>query len=150
MKTTLIVLFSAFMLTSKVQAQITKIESQKEVEIGKVGAMGSTTIACTKYGDSLYVFSFRNIKYQTIIEFDSFSFYDKDQAFENLYSIIIEGFEKIPEEDIAIEIPDGTLYLHYVNSMGVTSIQFLYYENGVFSNSAFLTKRQVLKLFGKK
>lgn len=132
-------------------AQIKQIKTEESVEIGKYAPMGMKSIVCQKTGDT-FTFLYKDLTYQHISEWKSFSFLDIDNAFENLYQIVMDGLENIPEEDVLIELPDDMVYFHFVKSMGIPSVQFRHAvgKSDVIGTSSYLTKKQVQKLFGKR
>ena len=88
----------------------------------------------------------------------SFSIIDIDDAFENLYSIIMENLETVPDEDLTFTVKDGdSLTLKFASQMGVSSVKLLLQERkdvelGTLVDSGFsapMTKKQISKLFGK-
>lgn len=82
----------------------------------------------------------------------SFSFKNQNNDLENLYTTIINGFDNVPASDIALELPNDIVYLHFEKNMGVVSFQFKQSPSKDLSDtskSVYLTKKKVLKLFGK-
>lgn len=141
-----------FLVMSLAHSQI-KVKESKQVfeplEIGKVGSLGGYHFLCTKL-DNTYTISFRDLNYTQIEVYKSFHFEDIDNAFNNLYTIIMDGLENPPEDDILLELPDGTLKIKFVTALGMVNANMSYMENGVSGTSAWLTKRKTRKLFGKK
>ncbi|AOR28952.1 hypothetical protein FORMB_19220 [Formosa sp. Hel1_33_131] len=130
-------------------AQIKKIEVTKPTRIGKVGNFAVTEFFCEK-ANNTYRFTFRDINYTHLTEYKSFEFDDIDNAFENLYNLIIEGFNKPPKDDVFIELPEGVLKLHFIKAVGIVNMNMDFSKNGISGLSGWLTKRKVIKLFGKK
>lgn len=128
-----------------VNGQITIIDTPESVKIGEVPG-----IKITKQKNT-YTITYENIKYQQITDFKSFSFVDTDNAFDNLYQMIINGFNETPKSDIMLELPNDIVWLHFEKLLGVVSFQFSQSVNktDVFAFSRYLTKKQVQKLFGK-
>lgn len=125
--------------------QIKVIETPTTETIGKLQG-----IKIEKTGNIYYI-TYDNLKYLNITDIKSFSFEDVDNAFENLYQMIIKGFDEVPEKDIMIDLPNDIIWLHFEKNMGIVSFQF--YQNvnktDVVAYSRYLTKKQVQKLFGK-
>lgn len=147
-----ILLFVILCCTSFANAQIKVIDCDK---IGVVKALMTTAIEmkkCNIEGNTQYIIHYRDITEQHIGEWNAFAFLDIDNAFENLYNMIMDGFENPPKEDIGIDLPDCRIYLHFEKNMGITSFQFLHFptpSSKIIGQSTYLTKRQVKKLFGK-
>lgn len=139
-----IILF--FMLSvSFVNGQITMIDTPEVIKIGEVSG-----IKITKQNNT-YTITYENIKYQQITDLKRFSFVDTDNAFDNLYQMIINGFNENPKSDIMLELPNDIVWLHFVKYLGVVTFQFYQSVNKteVIAFSRYLTKKQVQKLFGK-
>lgn len=133
------------------QAQISKVETTEPEEIGKIYPMGQLIIKCEKYDDT-YVFTYKDWKFKLLNEFKSFSFVDKDDAFEELYQMIQNGFKEMPDEDIMLELPDGYLWLSFKKVMFVKQITFSHAvdkNSKIIGFSRGLTNRDINKLFGK-
>lgn len=147
-----LLIISILFITSSAFAQISKVETTKAEEIGKIAPMGQFIIDCQKRGDT-YTFMYKDWKFQHLDEYKQFSFKDEDNAFENLYEMIMKGFEDMPEEDIMLEIPEGYLWLKFDKVMGVKQLSFGHSvdkSGSVIGYSRQLTKKNVEKLFGKK
>ncbi|WP_051364391.1 hypothetical protein [Flavobacterium limnosediminis] len=133
-------------------SQIKTVETEKLIEIGKVGALGSKSVWIEK-SENKYLFSYNDIKFQQITNIKSFAFQNLDNDFEKLYDKIMNGFNEIPSEDIMLELPNDIIWLHYEKNMGIISFQFRHAVNKnseVIGFSQFMTKKQIAKLFGKK
>ncbi len=128
-----------------VNGQITIIDTPEVIKIGEVSG-----IKITKQNNT-YTITYENIKYQQITDLKRFSFVDTDNAFDNLYQMIINGFNENPKSDIMLELPNDIVWLHFVKYLGVVSFQFSQSVNKteVIAFSRYLTKKQVQKLFGK-
>ncbi len=138
-------------ITTSAFSQIKQVKDVKPTTIGKIGSFGKISIDCTKLGDE-YTFTYNNIKFQHIDDYKSFSFKDKDDAFNSLYEIIMKGLKDPPKEDIKLKLPNDIVYLHFIKSFGVANFQFIHHVNksNVIGVSCWLTKKKVMRLFGKK
>jgi|AntRauTorckE5430_2_1112549.scaffolds.fasta_scaffold22483_2 hypothetical protein len=139
-------------ITSSAFAQISKVETTKAEEIGKIAPMGQFIIDCQKRGDT-YTIMYKDWKFQHLDEYKQFSFKDEDDAFENLYQMIMDGFDNMPKEDIMLELPDGYLWLKFHKVMWVKQVSFGHSvdkSGSVIGYSRDLTKNNVQTLFGKK
>lgn len=146
-----IILITTFLLSSFGFSQIKVVETSKPIEIGKIAPMGSFLISIEKVDDT-YNISYRDMKFLQLTEIKSFSF-KNDSAFEDLYSMIIKGFETMPKDDIMLELGNDIVWLHYEKSFGVPVFRFGHAVDknaDVIGFSQLLSKKQVMKLFGKK
>ena len=134
-----------------IHSQISRVTEEQPILIGKAGGfIGKFDIKCEKYSrDSTYVFTYRDINYRKLEVFKSFEFKDVDNAFNDFYKVLIDGFKKKPKEDIVFEIPEGYVKLHFVKAIGITNVNIASSKNGVSGVSGWLSKRKVKKLFGK-
>lgn len=124
-----------------------KVSKDKTEEVGKVGALGTVWIKCSKSGNG-YIFTYRDTKFKQLTEYKSFSFLDVDNAFDDFYSAIMHVLET--KEELRIEIPDGIIFLQPLTAMGSTNVSIGHFNSaGVLGTSQYLTKKQVNKLFGK-
>lgn len=144
-----IITVAMLLIMSVAHSQIKVTQEFKPLEIGKVGSFGAKQFLCTKLDDT-YTITFRDINFSHLEEYKSFQFEDIDNAFENLYTIIMDGLENIPEDGIFMELPNGDLKLNFIKTMGVANANMTYTENGISGTSGWITKRQTIKLFGKK
>ena len=143
-------LIALFIVTlSNAQMKVSTVE--KPEEIGKVGAgMGIWFGRLEKYSDGNYILSYKDFKFQQIEEWKSFPLIASDA--DGLYNLIIENFEKMPSEDIKVELPNDILLINYKKSFGipVATIYHAVNKNSeVMGVSQSFTKKQITKLFGK-
>ncbi len=144
------VLFNFFFVLNSF-AQINVVDVAKPISIGKVGNIAATFIYMDKE-DSVYTITYQDIKFQHLTEFKSFSFKDINNDFDKLYKIIIDGLDNPPKEDIMLELPNDIVWLHFQKSLGVVNVRFSSAVNknpNIIGVSIYMTKKQVLKLFGK-
>jgi len=148
-KAILILMLMSFGICSA-QMKVSTVE--KPEEIGKVGAgMGIWFGRLEKYSDGNYILSYKDFKFQQIEEWKSFSLIATDV--EGLYKLIIENFEKMPSEDIKVELPNDILFINYKKSFGIPIVTIFHYVNKnpkIVGVSQSFTKKQINKLFGKK
>jgi hypothetical protein len=149
--------------------QIKKIENTTtQKEIGKLdNILGVMKIIEYDRENSVeYKIFFRNLKYMELNEYSEFSFYETGNDFDNLYSMIIEGFDfedkgvlykhalnyKIYNEIILDIGSDRRVFLMYgKKGFAPITFKFLYKdEYETESWSQWLNKKQINKLFGKK
>lgn len=121
----------------------------KTLNVSQVKKIGSVQFLDLNQNNDEITFSYLDLLTN---EKKKFSFLNKNNDLENLYTAIISGFDNIPTSDIALELPNDIVYLHFEKSMGVVNFQFLHAPNkdlSVISKSVYLTKKKILKLFGK-
>lgn len=143
MKKTFLILFIILFSTS-VFSQIKRVVSNSET-IGKV-----QHISCEKE-DNIYTIIYNNHKFTQIDDFKSFSLSEQD--FNDLFDIIMQGFKDNPKEEIKLETPNDVLFLKFTKTMGVVSLRITHFANKnpeIAGLTRYLTKKQTLKLFGKK
>jgi hypothetical protein len=133
-------------------SQLNVVPVEKAIEIGKIAPMGMFIISMEKTKDT-YTVTYRDYKFIQITEIKSFSFKDENNAFEDLYAMIIKGFDTMPEEDTMLELGGKHVWLHYEKSMGFPVFRFAHAVDAnanVIGFSQLLSKKQVIKLFSKK
>ena len=147
----LLLLISIVAMSQICFSQISVVKTPKSEIIGKIAPMGQLHISCEKIADT-YNFIYFDTKFKQLAEFKSFSFKDEDNAFENLYSMIMEGLQNPPKEDILIELPDDMIWLSFTKVMGVSNFRFIHSVNkipDILGISIWMTKKKVQKVFGK-
>ena len=121
--------------------------------IGEVKNIGAYVASCKQFinapGDTSYAIYFNNIKYKTIVDIQYFSFKETGGDFDKLYNLIDNAFQNKEKKNIEIPLEKGILTLSFTKALGVMSMQFMWYSNGVLSYSSYLTSKQCKKLFGK-
>lgn len=128
-------------------SQIKVSKPAKPTLIGQVAPMGVLSIKCEKQGD-LVIFTYRDAQYSQIIEFKNFSFLDVDGALDNFYEAVISVIES--KEELEIELPNSTIYIKPGNILGIPSVSFSHFEDGVSGFSHDIARKHVDKLFNKK
>lgn len=132
-------------------AQLDIVKTEKPIEIGKITNLGQLSIECEKYGEE-YVFTYQDVKFQQLTDYKSFTL-KNEQAFDDLYNLILENWEDPPKEDIMIKLDNGYLWVKFARALGTTNVGFAHAmdENAdVIGISTWLTKRRLNKLFGKR
>ncbi|SFC77344.1 hypothetical protein [Flavobacterium phragmitis] len=131
-------------------AQVKVLET---VPVEKLGKVNNNYIQ--KVGDEYTV-------YYTIIQTDEdssnlrkFSFKNIDNAYNNLYNIIVGGFNATPLYDIKLELPNNYIWLHYTGNVvpDKATVQFMVSskERDADTNNVSepFVKDQISKLFQK-
>lgn len=144
----MLILVSLVMKVSK--AQITQVENKASFEkVGEVKMVKRTWVILSK-SDQTYMVSYQDTDYTQIVKLDYFVFDEIDNDLERLYNLIIDGLEKIPEDDIKLELPEHTVWLTFSKSMAGASVQFTSSKNGGRRSSSIgMTRKHIDKLFGR-
>lgn len=101
---------------------------------------------------SQYTFVYKNIEKEEEISTRSFSFKDLDNDYNNLFDIIINGFNNEPLQDIKLELPNDFVWLHYSKNLDRRYVQFMC-KNKITEMtgvSKSFTLEQITKLFQRK
>lgn len=141
-----IILLITCMFGISVFSQIKVLKNESLVEIGKDNSVG-----LYKKEDK-FTINYQDLNTSNLNTIRSFSFQNLDGDVSGLYNLIIEGFVKIPEENIILELPNDIIELHYEKNYGQPTVQFIQYINKnrkYVGKSQFLSRKQVDKVFGK-
>jgi hypothetical protein len=95
--------------------------------------------------------NYRDLKFQQIEVLKDI--YLTHEEFHNLFDVIIEGFSRTPLESITIETENDFIRLHFYKFLGVAVVEINHMVNkntNVIGLSKGITKKQVIKLFGKR
>lgn len=132
-------------------SQIKVIETVPIEKVGRIAVNGSSDIYIQKEGNE-YTISFKNVE-----DADNgnvkFNFKDLSGDFENLYTIISNGYNATPVADIKLDLPNDIIWLHYTKSLQkLVTLQFMS-KNKVTTATGIsdsMTKADINSLFGKK
>jgi hypothetical protein len=94
---------------------------------------------------------YRDLKFQQIEVLKDI--YLTHEEFHNLFDVIIEGFSRTPLESITIETENDFIRLHFYKFLGANIVeinQMVNKNTNVIGLSKGITKKQVIKLFGKR
>ena len=139
------------LLTTFSFSQIKKLDTPALTMIGKISPLGNLVVSIEKSDSNNYVFTYRDVNLSPLDVYKHFYFKETGSDFDNLYQIIIDGFDNPPKDTIVIEIPDGNLFISYTKNMGVNSVILSSKTTGVpMGFCRALSKRDINKLFGKK
>jgi len=128
-------------------SQIKVVETVPVEKLGRI----NNDFYVQKVGNE-YTFFFKPVSTDLEeISLKSFSFKNLDDAYQSLYSVITNGFNASPINDIKLELPNNFVWLHYIVSSDKTTVQFMVSNKETSSTnvSELLTKEQVDKLFQK-
>lgn len=136
-----------FSSISDLKAQIKVINSPQYNLVGKTNNFGITKKMQT------YQISYQDINTANLNTYRLIRFENKNNDFANLQEIILQGLENMPEQDIVLEFPNDIVYLHFERNYGRGTVQFIQLINKnrkYIGKSNFLTKDDILKVFGTK
>lgn len=116
----------------------------------RLGRVGTNDVYVQKEGTQ-YTFFYKDIENTEESSTKNFSFKNVDNDYENLYKIIIDGFNASPMYDIKLELPNDFVWLHYTKTSARPVVQFMT-TNKVTSStgiSQMLSVEDIKKLFEK-
>ena len=129
-------------------AQIGEIKSAKEKTLvgynNNITKFHSLNYILTDDNEKLYTLNFRNMKYQQIDTYDSFSFKATDDELEYVYDFFIK--QKEDKNGKSIELGDNTIF---VKKMG-KGISISNITIGVADNYFWLLPKDLERIFGKR
>jgi len=76
-----------------------------------------------------------------------------EDEFNSLFNSIIVGFNESPEEPVLIETEKDLLRLKYIKAMGTVNLRIFHHvakSKDVIGVTKYLTKKAVIRLFGKR
>jgi hypothetical protein len=123
--------------------------------IGKVKTGGIYLLASLEYvldeqKDTVYTFNYRNLEYDKITVYHSFTFNNEGNTLDEFYNLLKTFFtdenKKNKDYKLSIKLSETPLILSNFRTMGVTSVM-IYLGSG--KGYVYLTERQVDKVFGK-
>lgn len=142
-----ILIIALFIIVGSVSGQIKILDSQQFSLVGKTGNFGITKKQET------YQISYQDINTANLNTYRLIKFENKNNDFSNLKEIILRGLEAIPEQDIVLEFPNDIVYLHFEMNYRKPMVQFIQLINKnkkYIGKSNFLTRDDILKVFGTK
>jgi len=148
MKNLLVFLFVLLVFNSFSQLDIKEDKTEENV-IGTYSVVGTTFLKLTEYKTEefvSYIFLYKNLKYQQIVDYQSFSLNSMDDV-NQLYDVISKQLPKKEKKDLEINLPNGDqLTLSFYKNK---SVQFKVWNGSSWSYSTYLRQKQIDKLFGK-
>lgn len=138
----------AFVLFNVCMHSQIKVLEVKTIE--KLGKIGSNDIYVQKEGNEYTIF-YKNMDNENGNGYRNFSFKDLENDYENLYTIIVNGFNAGTLQDIKLELPNDYVWLHYTRSGPKVSVQFMTSNKvtDVSGISDYIDMPSLNKLFGK-
>ena len=145
-----LILLTVFFINFCAFSQIKVIETKPIEKLGKIGTNGVSDFYVQKEGDE-YTFFYKNIENKESDSFRSFTFKNLNSDYESLYTIIVNGMNAKPLQDIKLELPNDFVWLHYTQNTQKVSVQFMTSNKMAYSPgiSDFMTLDQVNRLFSK-
>lgn len=151
-----IALLLVLLTTSLSFAQLKKVEKSASTSetIGKAQQFGAPLEAeMTKSGNT-YTLKIKDSKYTQIEHYESFSFEDVDNTFNDFYTAIEEGFKTMPKESVMLELPNQYVWLSFKKFLGIQTMTISFSSDKSGNAQVFMSneisKKQIDKLFGKK
>ncbi len=140
-----IILLFTCTLSLSVFSQIKVLKNETLVEIGKDNSVGLYK------KENRFTFNYQDINTSNLNTFRSFSFLDVNGDVTDLYKLVTDGFIDEPSGNVALELPNDIIELHYEKNYGQPTVQFIQFINKnkkYVGKSQFLTKKQIDKIFG--
>lgn len=145
------------LLTSSVSfAQLKKVEKSVSTSetIGKAQQFGAPLEAEMTKSESTYTLRIKDSQYKQLEKYESFSFEDVDNTFNDFYAAIEEGFKTMPKESVMLELPNRYVWLAFQKFLGMQTMTISFSDdksgNSHITMSNEISKKQIDKLFGKK
>jgi hypothetical protein len=128
-----------------------KVETKKSTIVGKVAPLGAFKEELS-YVESenglLYTLSYNDLKFTTITNIKSISFYATTTDVESLYNDIKGQFDKEVGQSYDFKLGEADVRVERSKYLGVPILTIYVVKNGVQS-FFYLTKKETDKLFGK-
>ena len=131
-------------------SQINVIEQSNKKNVGSITQMGAPVFQCFQEGE-IYTIEYYNNMNKDKLSYASFSFLDENDAFNQIYNLIIDNIDKGEANDIELHAGNGKIKLEFLKNLG-TYVRFAQFDKQgekIIASSIPMTKRQVKKLFGK-
>lgn len=145
------------LLTSSLSfAQLKKVEKTASTieTIGKAQQFGAPLEAEMTKSENTYTLRIKDSKYKQLEKYESFSFEDVDNTFNDFYATFEEGFKTMPKESVMLELPNRYVWLAFNKFLGIHTVTISFSsdknENSQIFISNEIAKKQIDKLFGKK
>jgi len=127
-------------------SQIEIKEKKDAIRIGEISPGKVWLMSLELSNDSsTYIFSYRNLAYQQIIDVKSFSIASAD--IDKFYNTIIANIESPEKKEFEMKLANGdvlTLTFHK------NKVSFSVWNGSVLSYSQYFSKKQINELFAKK
>ena len=114
----------------------------------RLGRVGTNDVYVQKEGTQ-YTFFYKDMENTDDSSIKNFTFKNVDGDYDNLFKIIIDGFNASPMYDIKLELPNDYVWLHYTKATNKAVVQFMT-TNKVTSStgiSQMMSMEDIKKLF---
>lgn len=142
-----VVAIAILLISSVGFSQIKVVETVPVERLGRI----NNSFYVQKIGDEFTFFYTTQVADDDEAALKSFTFKNVDNAYQSLYSIISNGFNANPLNDIKLELPNTFVWLHYIVSSDKTTVQFMVTNKASSTTNVSepLSKEQIEKLFQK-
>lgn len=148
MKLSLLIL-AIILLNFPSYSQLEKSDIPLTTKIAEVKSAGTFIAELSYYttgNDTIYMITFRNLKYTSITNIKTVSFDGKNETLTRLYGVLIETLSLDAGKDNSFKLGETEVMVKSNKMLGVKYIKFFTVENGAYFQ---LTKKQIDKLFNR-
>tara|TARA_B110000483_G_C17801860_1_gene391693 strand:- start:41 stop:484 length:444 start_codon:yes stop_codon:yes gene_type:complete len=145
-KLLLLLLFIPLLGFSQI-GEVKSIDDPEEILVGynnKMTKFHKLSYSLNSDNKKLYTISYRNMKYQQIDEYGSFSFTAADEEIEYLYNFFLEQMSD--KSGKTIELGENKIFARKVGK----AVQISDMTPGVIDNNFWLLKKDLERFFGKR
>ena len=127
-----------------------QIKVVKTIPIEKLGRL-SNKVFIQKEAEEYTIFYLNTVEDRSSDNYKSINFKNIDNDYNNLYTIIMDGFSASPLYDIKLELPNDYVWLHYITTSDKVMVQLMTTNKTTSSNgiSTSFTIEDINKLFQK-
>ena len=121
----------------------------EEKFMGEIRLMNVVEAECT-LTDGIYEIRFRDAKKRRFPKYKSFHFQEGNKNYYRLRKMVLDGFEKVPEESQLLDFTEEKVEIQFTKSAGMTSFRFAMHQEGKSKRiySSWFVKGKAEKLFG--
>ena len=145
-KLLLLLMFTPLVSFSQI-GEVKSVDDPEEILVGynnKMTKFHKLSYSVNSDNKKLYTISYRNMKYQQIDEYGSFSFTATDEEIEYLYNFFLEQMSD--KSGKTIELGENKIFARKVGK----SVQISDITPGVIDNNFWLLKKDLERFFGKR
>lgn len=131
-------------------SQINVLDKPDREIVGEVKQVGVPVFTCTKENEIYTIKYFNNLN-REVLDYSEFWLKNEDDAFNQLYQLIINAFEKRKANEIELQVGSGKIRLEFMKSIAGVFLRFAQYDQQgekIIAYSITINKRQVKRLFG--
>lgn len=143
-------LFTVALLLCAMFTGFSQIKVLETTPLERLGRVGTNDVYVQKEGNQ-YTFFYKNIENKEDENTRNFTFKNVDNDYDNLYKIIMNGFNANPMYDIKLDLPNDYVWLHYTKTTAKLTVQFMTTNKVTATTgiSEMMTVEDVKKLFEK-